>query len=392
MTLRLLLILGALSAFGPLAIDLYLPAFPTLARAFGSDVEHVQLSLASYFVGLAVGQLVYGPLIDRFGRRGPLLAGVALFSAASLACAAAPSLDWMIAARFVQAFGGCVGMVASRTVVRDLCDPRTTAKVFSQLVLVMGLAPILAPVIGGFLLQSFGWPSIFLLLAAFSAACWVAVARWLPETYPAHLPRVPLAHALPQYARLLRDAPFMGNALAGGFAMAGMFAYISGSPFVFIELYGVTALHYGWLFGLNAAGFILFAQINARLMRLHGPEFWLLRWVLFYVAAALLLLALALVGTRALWPLLIPLFAAIASLGCVLPNATACALAHQGANAGSASALLGSLQFSIAALVATLLEVLHDGTAVPMAALIALCGVLAAAIARWSHARGQVGD
>ena len=156
MPLRLLLILGSLSAFGPLAIDFYLPSFPALALAFDTDTEHVQLSLASYFAGLAIGQLVYGPLADRFGRRTPLLVGVSLFTLASLACAVAPSLEWLIAARFVQALGGCAGMVISRAVVRDLCDPISSAKVFSQLMLVMGLAPILAPVAGGLLLNAFG--------------------------------------------------------------------------------------------------------------------------------------------------------------------------------------------------------------------------------------------
>ena len=159
MPLRILLILGALSAFAPLAIDFYLPSFPTLARVFATDVEHVQLSLAAYFVGLAIGQLAYGPLADRFGRRKPLLVGVLLFSLASLACALAPSLEWLIAARFVQALGGCAGMVVSRAVVRDLCDPIRSAKVFSQLMLVMGLAPILAPLGGGLLLSTLGWPA-----------------------------------------------------------------------------------------------------------------------------------------------------------------------------------------------------------------------------------------
>ena len=192
MPLRLLLILGALSAFGPLAIDFYLPSFPALARAFATDVEHVQLSLASYFVGLAIGQLIYGPMADRFGRRKPLLVGVALFSLASLACALAPSLEWLIAARFVQALGGCAGMVVSRAVVRDMCDPISSAKVFSQLMLVMGLAPILAPLAGGLLLSSLGWPSIFICLTLFSFACLLAVAKWLPETLADDAPPAPL--------------------------------------------------------------------------------------------------------------------------------------------------------------------------------------------------------
>ena len=188
-----------------------------------------------------------------------------LFTLASLASAFAPSMDWLIGVRFVQALGGCAGMVVARAVVRDLCDPMTSAKVFSQLMLVMGLAPILAPVAGGALLATFGWPSIFILLTLFSALCLVAVALWLPETYPPGLPRQPMAGALSQYLRLFRDRFFMGHVLTGALCMAGMFAYITGSPFVFIELYGVKPEHFGWLFGINAAGFILMAQVNVRL-------------------------------------------------------------------------------------------------------------------------------
>ena len=381
MPLPMLLILGALSAFGPMAIDMYLPAFPALAHAFGTEVEQVQLSLAAYFVGLALGQLIYGPLADRYGRRRPLLAGVALFTLASLAATLAPSLEWLIAARFVQALGGCAGMVISRAVVRDLCDPLASAKVFSQLMLVMGLAPILAPVAGGALLASFGWQAIFVVLTLFGATCLLAVLRVLPETFPADQAPAPVGGALGKYRGLFGDRFFIGHALTGGLCMGGMFAYIAGSPFVFIELYGVPAEHYGWLFGINAAGFILMAQVNVRLMRWRGPEFWVRRWVWFYFASALVLLGIAAARPAALWPLLIPLFGCVASLGCLLPNATACAMADQRANAGSASALLGSLQFSIAASAATAVGALHNGTAVPMAAIIAGCGLLASGVA-----------
>jgi DHA1 family bicyclomycin/chloramphenicol resistance-like MFS transporter len=384
MNLRTLLILGALSAFGPLAIDFYLPSFPTLARQFGTDVEHVQLSLAAYFVGISIGQLFYGPLADRFGRRVPLLVGVALFTVASLACALAPNLEWLVTARFVQALGGCAGMVITRAVVRDLCDPLASAKVFSQLVLVMGLAPILAPLGGGLLLNTLGWPSIFHSLSIFAGLCLLAVLLWLPETRPQNLQPAPLSGAFGQYRALLGNAPFMGYSLAGGVAMAGMFAYIAGSPFIFIELYGVPAEHYGWLFGSNAAGFVIMAQVNARLVRSGGPALWLRRMVLVYLISGLCLLALALWRPVQLWPLMIPLFICVASLGCVLPNATACAMAGQGRHAGSASGLLGSMQFSVAASASALVAFLHDGSAMPMALVIALCGAVACGFAWWS--------
>ncbi len=381
MNFRTILILGALSAFGPLAIDFYLPGFPAMAQAFATDEKHIQLTLAVYFLGLSIGQLVYGPIADRFGRRLPLLVGVGLFTAASFACAFAPSLEWLIGARFVQALGGCAGMVLSRAIVSDKCDAVGSAKVFSQLMLVMGLAPILAPMLGGLLVNLYGWQAIFIVLTGFSALAALAVALGLPESLPANVPRQPLSGALRQYGRLLKDREFLGHALTGGIAMAGMFAYIAGSPFVFIKLYGVPAEHYGWLFGSNAAGFILVAQINARMLAKRGPAFLLSRMVWVYLAAGLTLLAISSLHTEQLWPLLIPLFICIASLGCIIPNASACAMSGQGARAGSASAMLGCLQFSVAAAAAWLVGLLHDGSAMPMAMVISLCGVLSVAIA-----------
>jgi DHA1 family bicyclomycin/chloramphenicol resistance-like MFS transporter len=376
MNFRTILILGALSAFGPLAIDFYLPAFPAMALAFGTDENHVQMTLAAYFLGLSIGQLAYGPVADRFGRRIPLLTGVGLFTVASVACAYAPNLEWLIGARFVQALGGCAGMVISRAVVSDKCDAVGSAKVFSQLMLVMGLAPILAPLLGGLLVNTTGWQSIFLALTGFSALAGLAVATGLPESLPANIPRQPLSGALRQYGRLLADPVFLGHALTGGIAIAGMFAYIAGSPFIIIKLYGVPAEHFGWLFGTNAAGFILVAQVNARLLAKRGPAFLLTRAVWVYLLAGLTLLAVSSLHPAQLWPLLIPLFICIASLGCISPNAAACAMSGQGGRAGSASALLGCLQFSVAAGASALVGVLHDGSAVPMAMVISLCGIL----------------
>jgi DHA1 family bicyclomycin/chloramphenicol resistance-like MFS transporter len=203
-----------------------------------------------------------------------------------------------------------------------------------------------------------------------------------------------LAGALRQYARLLKDPVYLGHALTGGIAIAGMFSYIAGSPFIFIKLYGVPAEHFGWFFGANAAGFILVAQVNARLLAKRGPAFLLTRTVWIYLGAGLALLAVSALHTAQLWPLLIPLFVCIASLGCILPNASACAMNGQGARAGSASAMLGCLQFSVAAGAAALVGVLHDGTAMPMAMVISLCGILVVSAAmltrRLQNARALV--
>jgi DHA1 family bicyclomycin/chloramphenicol resistance-like MFS transporter len=391
MNLKTILILGALSAFGPLAIDFYLPGFSAIALAFGTDEKHVQTTLAVYFLGLSIGQLVYGPIADRFGRRVPLLVGVSVFTLASFACAFAPSLDWLIAARFVQALGGCAGMVLSRAIVSDKCDPVASAKVFSQLMLVMGLAPILAPMLGSFLVNHLGWRWIFILLSLFAAAATLAVARGLPESMPAGHPRQPLGRALHRYGDLLLHRTFIGYAFTGGIAMAGMFAYVAGSPFVFIKLYGVPPEHFGWLFGSNAAGFILVAQVNARLLARYGPAVLLGKAVKVYLAAAVTLLVVTALHTVALWPLLIPLFVCIASLGCIIPNASACAMSGQGKNAGSASALLGCIQFSVASGAAAMVGVLHDASALPMALVIGACALLAVifalATARLASAR-----
>ena len=375
-----ILILGALSAFGPLAIDFYLPGFSAMAADFGTDETHIQATLAAYFLGLSIGQLIYGPIADRFGRRVPLLVGVTLFTLASLACAFAPSLDALVVARFIQALGGCAGMVLSRAIVSDKCDTIGAAKVFSQLMLVMGLAPILAPVLGGFLVNAYGWQSIFITLTLFSAVCTLAIALGIPESFPPHLPRQPLSGALGRYGRLLIDGRYMSNALTGSIAMAGMFAYIAGSPFVIIKLYGIPPEHFGWVFGANAAGFIVVAQINARLLAKRGPAFLLARSVWVYAAAAVSLLAICAMGPAHLWPLLPPMFLCIASLGAIIPNASACAMSGQGARAGSASALLGCLQFSIAAGASALVGTLADGTAMAMATVMAGCALAAAIV------------
>lgn len=381
MTLRLLLILGGLSAFGPLAIDLYLPAFPAIAQSFATDSEHVQLSLSAYFVGLALGQLFYGPLADRFGRRPPLLFGIGLFTAASIACALAPTLEWLIAARFAQALGGCAGMVVNRAVVRDICTPIEAARAFSQLMLVMGVAPILAPLAGGWMLLFGGWQLIFTFLAVFAGIFGLLVFFRLPETLPTHLPPSQLSSALGRYGRLLKEPQFMFHALTGGIAMAGMFAYIAGSPFVFIELYGVPVEHYGWFFGMNSAGFVLAAQFNSRLLRKRTPLRLLKATTLLFMSSTLVLSLVALLEPPSLWPLLLPLFCCMALLALVLPNSSACALAGHGHQAGVASALMGTLQFAIAGVVSALVGMLHDGTALPMTGMMSLCGIGSATMA-----------
>ena len=390
MPLHILLILGGLSAFGPLSIDMYLPAFPAMAEDLGVSSEQIQLSLSVYFIGLASGQLVYGPLADRFGRRKPLLFGIGLFCVASLARALAPTLEWLLAARFAQALGGCAGMVVNRAVVRDLCEPIDAAKAFSQLMLIMGVAPILAPLAGTALLGLAGWASIFWFLTVFAGLFALAVYFFLPETLPPHMAPPPLRSAFGRYIGLLREPLFMFHALTGGVAMAGMFAYISGSPYVFLELYKVPVEQYAWLFGSIAACFILSAQLNSRLLR-RWSQLALIRGTTFiYMLATVTLLLAAWLQVESLWLFLPPLVLSVAIISQVLPNASACALAGHGHQAGIASALMGTMQFAIAGITSAAVGMLHDNTAVPMAGVMAVCGLLTvvmAALARQANGR-----
>lgn len=373
---RLTIILGTLSAFGPLSIDMYLPGLPTIGREFGTDTAAAQQSLSAFFIGLALGQAFYGPIADRVGRKKPLLFGCILYTIASLGCIFAPTMGSLIGLRFAQALGGCAGMVIARSVVRDLFDARESARIYSFLMLVMGLAPITAPLIGGQLLIFFGWRSIFVLLAAFGLICVLLVLFGLQETLPVERRSTAgLGQALSAYGGLLRDRQFVGFALAGGFISAGMFVYIAGSPFVLIELYGIAPEHYGWIFGANALGLIAASQLNRWLLNRYSSERILRTAISTIVGAGILLVLAAATSFGGLIGLLVPLFICIAGYGLVAPNATAAAMAPHGKQAGSASALLGTLQFSVGAIAGILVGVLHNGTALPMAAMIAGCGI-----------------
>jgi MFS transporter, DHA1 family, multidrug resistance protein len=374
--LELIVILGAMTAFAPLATDMYLPALPTLQRVFGTTSLAVQATLASFFAGFAVGQLVFGPVTDRFGRRPPLYVGLLLFIAASIGCAFAPTVETLTALRFVQAFGACAGGVISRAMVRDLFDPRESARVYGGLMLVTGLAPMLAPLIGGHLLIWFGWSSIFLVMAGLAFLCLVASHLRLPETHrPETVHSLNVLRIATSYGRLLRHRGYLGFSLTGMSCMGGVFAYIAGSPFVFIELHGISAEHFGWIFGLNAAGFVAMAQINGWLVQRFSQEALLRAGTLAQLAAALALLAAAFIGIGGIWGVALPLWVFISTIGIVLPNAAALAMAPHGANAGLASALLGVMQFGAGGIMVLFVGSLDDGTAVPMAAVMTATAV-----------------
>ena len=375
---KLALILGTLAAFGPLSIDMYLPALPTIAEEFGTTTAAIQQTLSAFFIGLALGQLFYGPVSDRMGRRAPLLFGCAMYTVVSLGIVFAPSVGWLMGLRFFQALGSSAGVVIGRSVVRDLFDERESARMYSFLVLVMGIAPITAPLIGGQMLVAFGWRSIFLALAGFGLLCLLMVWFGLKESLP-HERRMMtgLGSVVRGYGSLLADGRYMGFALAGGLASAAMFAYISGSPFVFIELNGVAPEQFGLFFGVNAFGLIAASQLNRWLLARYTSTQLLVAALSVTAGAALLLFGATLAGVGGFPLLLALLFLTIASTGMVGPNATALAMAPYGRRAGSASALLGATQFAAGALAGAFVGLLANGTALPMVGVIALCGVSA---------------
>jgi MFS transporter, DHA1 family, multidrug resistance protein len=376
----LTIILGALTAFAPLSIDMYLPSLPTLERVFMTPAAPVQLTLSAFLAGIAIGQAFYGPLSDRFGRKPPLYAGLTLYIAASIACAYAPSIDAMIVLRFVQAASGCAGIVIARAIVRDLVEGIEAARAFSSLILVMGVAPILAPLLGGYVLQWFGWQAIFWALALFGLACLVAVATRVPETRPpGRRTTGGVVSAIVVYARLIADRSFLGYALTSALALAGMFVYITTSPHLFIDVFGLSTQAYGWLFGTNAAGFIAVSQLNRLLLNRFGMHRLLAWGVRLNFAAALVLLLAAVSGFDGLAAILVPLFVAIASLGILMPNAVAAALAGHAIHAGSASALIGTTQFVLGAAAGAIAAGLHSESALAMAG--AIAGSSAAAVA-----------
>ena len=366
-TARLIVVLGSVNAIGPLSIDMYLPAFPEIARALHTTASAVQLTLTACVAGLALGQLVFGPLSDRLGRRVPLIAAMATYAVASLLCATASSVGALIALRFVQGLAGAGGIVIARAVVRDMRSGAAASRLFSSLMLVTGLGPILAPVVGGQLLALTSWEGIFVLLTVLSGLLAVLVFVALPETLPAERrSRQGLARTVRTMAELLRDRAFLGYALAGGLTFGALFAYISGSSFVLQRIYGLSPQLFSLAFAMNGLGLIAASQVNARVVERVGPTTLLRRALACVVTSAVALLVVVSVGGLSVWALLVPMFVIVSSLPFVLPNTTALALADHAAVAGTASALLGVIQFMIGAIAAPLVGVAGPDSAVPM--------------------------
>ncbi len=368
--LGIALILGSLSAFAPLSIDMYLPALPTLADHLHTNASLAQLSLTACLLGLAFGQLVVGPLSDVKGRRMPLLISLVLYAISSLLCALTDNIWVLILLRFIQGVTGAAGIVISRAIVRDLYSGNELTRFFSLLMLINGVAPIAAPVIGGLLLKVVPWQGVFVVLAAIGAIMLVSVWFGLPETLPADRKATGgLSTTLRTFARLIGDRSFIGFALSQAFVMAAMFAYIAGSPFVIQDIFGVSAQGFSLFFALNGFGIILFSQLAGRLSRRFG-EYRLLKLSLgiaFSASLALLIIAMAGGGLFAIASMLFLIVACVGSGGAM---STSLAMQNQGNSAGSASALLGLLPLTLGALASPLVGLGSGTTAIPMSIVI----------------------
>jgi DHA1 family bicyclomycin/chloramphenicol resistance-like MFS transporter len=378
--LRLVLVLGFLIALGPLTIDMYLPALPTITADLQASAAAVQLTLTGTLAGLAVGQLLVGPLSDAWGRRRPLLAGVAVHILASLLCVVAPNLAVLGGLRVLQGLGAAAAAVVAMAIVRDLFVGLAAAKLFSRLMLVMGAAPILAPTLGGIVLGWTDWRGVFVVLTGFGGAILAVAVVALPETLPAQRRRGDgVVGTLRTYGNLLIDRTFVGLILVAGLAMAAMFAYVAGSSFVFQQQYGMSQQQFGFTFGAGAVGLITATQLNVRLLRRWSPSQIMVSALAVGAVSGTVLLILAATGLGGLPGVLLPLWLVLAAAGLALPNAPALALSRHGDAAGTAAALLGAVQFGVGALSAPLVGTLGTG-AVAMAIVIAGGMLLAVAV------------
>ena len=389
--LRLVLVLGSLIALGPLTIDMYLPALPTLADDLRTTAAAAQLTLTGTLVGLALGQLLVGPLSDTFGRRRPLLVGVGVHVVASLLCLVAPNIEVLGGLRMLQGIGAASATVVSMAIVRDLFVGRAAATLFSRLMLVLGVAPVVAPTLGGEILRFTSWRGVFAVLAVLALALLVMAALALPETLPPERRRpLGLGNTARTYRALLRDRTFVGLVLVAGLAMAGLFGYVAGSSFVFQEQFGLDQQQFGLLFGAGAIFLIGGTQLNAVLLRRFESRVLLPAALVLGTAAGVVLLLLAASDTGGLVGLVVPLWTVLFAVGVVLPNAPALALARHGETAGTAAALLGAVQMGVGAVISPLVGVLGNdavamGVVVAGGTLLALA-VLLAVVRPWTLA------
>lgn len=376
--ITLILILGSLTALGPFSIDMYLPGFKEIALDLDTTVNKVSLSLSSYFIGISAGQLLYGPLLDRFGRKNPLYIGLAVYILASLGCALSTNVDIFIGLRFVQAIGSCAATVAAMAMVRDLFPVEDSPKVFSLLMLVVGLSPMLAPTIGGYVIAGFGWHTIFVILAVMGVAILIASYVGLPNT---HKPDVTISlkpkPIITGFANVLKTPQFYTYALSGAVAFSGLFTYVAGSPLVFMDIFKVSGEAYGWIFAFMSVSFIGSSQLNSVLLKKYNSEQLVYFGLALQCFVSIIFLVAAMNNLLDLYGTIAMLFLYLGCLGLTNPNTAGLSLAPFTKNAGSASALLGALQLGMGAVASMAVGVLVKDSMVPMVAIMASSTIIA---------------
>ncbi|TRW27307.1 multidrug effflux MFS transporter [Flavobacterium zepuense] len=370
--ISLILILGSLTALGPFSIDMYLPGFNAIAIDLHTTANKVSLSLSSYFIGISAGQLLYGPLLDRFGRKTPLYIGLAVYIIASVGCAVATDINVFIALRFIQAVGSCAAAVASMAMVRDLFPVKDSPKVFSLLMLVVGLSPMLAPTVGGYVIKGFGWHSIFIILALMGFAVLLASRFGLPQTHKPD-PSISLKPKpiLQGFATVLKNPQFYTYALSGAVAFSGLFTYVAGSPLLFMDIFKVSGEIYGWIFAFMSVSFIGTSQLNSVLLKKYKSEQLVFVGLALQSLISITFLIAAIYHWLNLYGTIAMLFLYLGCLGLTNPNTAGLSLAPFSNNAGSASALLGALQLGLGALASMAVGMLVKDSMVPIVAIMA---------------------
>jgi DHA1 family bicyclomycin/chloramphenicol resistance-like MFS transporter len=377
----LILVLGALTALGPFSIDMYLPGFPEIARDLETDTSRVALSLSSYFIGISAGQLLYGPLMDRFGRKPPLYFGLALYLLASVACALCETIDSLIAWRFVQAVGSCAAAVGAAVMVRDLFPISESSRIFSLMILVLGTSPMIAPTLGGYVTVGFGWQTVFIILAVLAVLLLIAVRYLIPVAYkPDPSFSLKPGPIIRNFRLVLSNKQFITYAMTGAVAFSGLFVYVSGSPQVFMEIFHMDAKVYGWIFAGLSVGFIGASQVSSLLLKYFTSEQIVYSSLLCQAVTSAVFLVLSLNDLTGLFPTVGFIFIYLCCLGLIAPNTSALALAPFNTNAGSASSLLGVSQMTLGAIASTGVSLFHARDTTPMIMVMSVASAIALTI------------
>lgn len=376
--IKLILILGSLTALGPFSIDMYLPGFSGIAKDLNTSVAKVSMSLSSYFIGISAGQLLYGPLLDRFGRKKPLFIGLMVYILASLGCVYVTDIDMFILLRFIQAVGSCAATVASVAMVRDLFPVKDIPKVFSLLMLVLGLSPMLAPTIGGYVTEDYGWHTVFLILMFMGIAILMASQIGLPNSYkPDNSISLKPKPIISNFLKVLKEPQFYTYAFTGAIAFSGLFTYVAASPIIFMDIYHVDAKTYGWIFAFMSVSFIGSSQLNSVLLRRFSSEQMIFGALILQSVVSIVFLILSLNNMLGLYETIAILFLFLGCLGISNPNTAGLTMAPFAKNAGSASALMGAIQLGLGSLASFAVGIFVKDSVAPMVLIMTVTTIIA---------------